>query len=139
VGIEPPLGDLLLKAIDVKLPHPRGEGFPAASDLGLGLGDLLFYVVAKAPARLADLFSGDIGVIVVIAPVGLARLVAVSQRAMPLDIVLHDPRVAVDPPALTRADQLAIVVGLVSRELLHCSPSAMPRFSISTPRALARQ
>ena len=72
VGIEPALGDLLLKAIDVKLPHPRGEGFPAARDLGLGLGDLLFYVVAKAPARLADLFSGDIGVIVVIAPVGLA-------------------------------------------------------------------
>jgi len=40
VGIEPPLGDLLLKAIDVKLPHPRGEGFPAARDLGLGLGVL---------------------------------------------------------------------------------------------------
>jgi hypothetical protein len=34
--------------------------------------------------------------------------------------------VAADPPALTCADQLAIVVGLVSRELPHCSPPPMP-------------
>src|SRR5262249_45258 len=92
---------------------------------GLGLGDLLFCEVAKEPAWLADLFRGDIGVIVEIAPVGLVRLIAISPRAMPPDIVLHDHRVAVDPPALVRADQLAIVVGLVRRDLSHCSPSPM--------------